>query len=101
MSKRRRLRNRPHERLDTQVHHLACDDVDPERHTYGTELRALLDAAVETLPATYRSVFVLREVDGLTTTETAHRLLLTEGATKARLHRAKGLLQQVLKSEWS
>src|SRR5687767_2636358 len=79
LSKRRRLRNRPHERLDTQVHHLACDDVDPERHTYGTELRALLDAAVERLPATYRSVFVLREVDGLTTTETAHRLLLTEG----------------------
>jgi RNA polymerase sigma-70 factor (ECF subfamily) len=54
---------------------------------------------VELLPASYRSVFVLREVDGLTTTETAQRLALTEGATKARLHRAKGLLQQALKTQ--
>jgi RNA polymerase sigma-70 factor, ECF subfamily len=99
LSKRRRLRTRTSERLDTGVHDLVCDKVDPERQTYGAELQALLKAAVERLPVSYRSVFVLREVDGLTTTETAHRLALTEGATKARLHRAKGLLKQALKTQ--
>jgi RNA polymerase sigma-70 factor (ECF subfamily) len=99
LSKRRRLRTRTSERLDTAVHDLACDRPDPERHTYVAELGALLDAALEMLPASYRGVFILREVDGLTTSETAHRLALTEGATKARLHRAKGLLQQALKTQ--
>ena len=99
LSKRRRLRTRNSERLDDGVHAHACDDVDPERHTSGAELGSLLKAAVEMLPASYRSVFVLREVDGLSTSETADRLALTEGAIKARLHRAKGLLQRVLKNQ--
>jgi RNA polymerase sigma-70 factor, ECF subfamily len=99
LSKRRRLRTRSSERLDGGVHELGCRDVDPERHTYGTELGVLLKAAVEALPASYRSVFVLREVDGLTTAETADRLGLTASATKTRLHRAKGLLQQALKNQ--
>ena len=99
LSKRRRLRTRTSERLDGGIHDHPCNDADPERHTYGAELGALLKAAVEMLPASYRSVFVLREVDGLTTSETADRLALSEGATKARLHRAKGLLQQTLKNQ--
>jgi RNA polymerase sigma-70 factor (ECF subfamily) len=98
LSKRRRLRAKPSERLDV-VHDQSSDGVDPERQAYGVELRALLDAALEKLPDGYRSVFLLREVDGLTTSETADRLALTEGATKARLHRAKGLLQQALKNQ--
>ena len=99
LSKRRRLRTRASERLDTAIHDLACDRPDPERHTYVAELGALLNAAVEMLPASYRCVFVLREVVRLTTAETADRLALTKGATKARLHRAKGLLQQALKTQ--
>ena len=99
LSRRRRLRTRWGERLHSGLHDLACGDVDPERRTYGVELAALLKAAVETWPANYRSVFVLREVDGLTTTETAHRLALTNGATRARLHRAKALLRQALKTQ--
>jgi RNA polymerase sigma-70 factor (ECF subfamily) len=98
LSKRRRRRVRASEPLNSRA--LAGETVDPERYTYGVELKAVLQAAVQSLPASYRLVFILREVDGLTTAEAANRLSLTEGATKARLHRAKGLLRQALKAQW-
>ena len=94
--RRRRRRARSTECLDTRLHDVVCGQHDPERLTYVTELAALLQSAVETLPDSYRSVFVMREIEGLTTSETAQRLALTEGATKARLHRAKGVLQRRL-----
>lgn len=99
LSRRRRLRVRSIERSDTCVHDVASAQHDPERHLYVTQLGALLRSAVDALPDSYRVVFVLREIDGLTTTETAQRLALTEGATKARLHRAKGLLRRSLEGE--
>jgi len=99
LSRRRRLRARLTECLDTRLHDVVSGQHDPERLTYVTQLATLLQSAVETLPDSYRSVFVMREIDGLTTTETAQRLALTEGATKARLHRAKGLLRSCLRAE--
>ena len=99
LSRRRRLRARSTECLDTRLHDAASGQHDPERLAYVTQLGTLLQSAVATLPDSYRSVFVLREITGLTTIETAHRLALTEGATKARLHRAKGLLRSCLRGE--
>jgi RNA polymerase sigma-70 factor (ECF subfamily) len=99
LSKRRQRRARAIEPLETCHHDVVSKQPDPERRTYVTELGVLLQSAVETLPDSYRSVFVLREIDGLTTTETAQRLALTEGATKARLHRAKNLLRSCLRGE--
>jgi RNA polymerase sigma-70 factor (ECF subfamily) len=101
LSKRRRLRIRSAETFKTNVHDVVSDQHDPERHMYVTQLGMLLRSAVEALPDTYRTVFVLREIDGLTTTETAQRLALTKAATKARLHRAKGLLRRSLIGERS
>jgi RNA polymerase sigma-70 factor, ECF subfamily len=98
LSRRRRLRARSTECLDSRLHDVVSGQHDPERLTYVTQLSALLQSAVKTLPDGYRSVFVMREIDGLTTTETAQRLGLTEGAAKARLHRAKGVLQQRLRA---
>lgn len=69
---------------------------DPERQAYATELGALLEAALARLPGGYRAVFILREVDGLSTTETARRLRVTDATVKTRLHRAKVLLQRQL-----
>ena len=69
---------------------------DPERQAYVGELSALLDSALAAIPDRYRSVFMLREVHGLNTADTAQQLQLTESTVKTRLHRAKDLLQRKL-----
>lgn len=69
---------------------------DPEQQALQGETRALLEAAIEALPVTYRSVFVLREVEGLSTAETAECLELSGETVKTRLHRARNLLREDL-----
>lgn len=69
---------------------------DPERQAAAAEVRRLLEAAIDSLRPTYRSVFVLREVEGLSTHETAEILGLTEEAVKVRFHRGKALLRKDL-----
>jgi RNA polymerase sigma-70 factor (ECF subfamily) len=69
---------------------------DPERQAYGTDLSLLLESALAGLPEGYRSVFMLREVDGLSTAEAARHLRITDATVKTRLHRAKRLLQRKL-----
>jgi RNA polymerase sigma-70 factor, ECF subfamily len=71
---------------------------DPERQAYGKELSVLLESALAGLPEGYRSVFMLREVDGLSTAEAARHLRISDATVKTRLHRAKGLLQRKLQT---
>ncbi len=68
----------------------------PEQQASNAELRALLEAAVEAMPQAYRVVFVLREVEGLNTAETADVLGVTEETVKTRLHRGRALLREEL-----
>ncbi len=68
----------------------------PEQQASNAELRALLESAVDGLPQGYRLVFVLREVEGLSTAETADSLGVTEETVKTRLHRARALLREDL-----
>jgi RNA polymerase sigma-70 factor (ECF subfamily) len=68
----------------------------PERRAENAELRGLLGAAVAALPAALRPVFVLREIEGLTSEETADILDLTPGNVRVRLHRAKAQLRDWL-----
>lgn len=74
----------------------ASDDPGPERLAASAELRRLLEAAVDALPDEFRSVFVLREVEGLSTAETAAWLAIRPETVKTRLHRARRLLQESL-----
>ncbi len=83
---------------NVSVDSVASPDPDPEQQTYAVELSTLLDAALGRLPAGYRAVFMLREVHGLNTTDTAERLRLSEGTVRTRLHRAKDLLQRNLQN---
>lgn len=69
---------------------------DPEQQASQGELRTLLENAIECLPATYRSVVMLRDVEGMSTAETAESLSLREDAVKTRLHRARTLLKKEL-----
>lgn len=68
----------------------------PDELLLSAELRRVLDAAVAALPEGLRSVFVLREIEGLSTTETAQVLGLSEANVKVRLHRARLALRERL-----
>lgn len=97
LSRQRRARDRPlASGDDEQVEHAVSAAPDPERHTYAGELATLLESALAKLPHGYRSVFMLREIDGLNTAETAQQLRVSEGTVKTRLHRARDLLQRQL-----
>jgi RNA polymerase sigma-70 factor (ECF subfamily) len=69
---------------------------DPEGAAATGELRTALERAVAALRPHERTVFLLREVEGLTTAEAAEALELTEAAVKVRLHRAKSRLRRDL-----
>ena len=68
----------------------------PELQAMRGQLGQMLQAAVDGLPDTYRSVFVLREIEQLSTSETAECLELSEEAVKTRLHRSRALLRRDL-----
>jgi RNA polymerase sigma-70 factor (ECF subfamily) len=69
---------------------------DPESQTLGTEIRRFLESAVDALPEPYRIVLVLRDIEELSTAETADALQLTENAVKIRLHRARAMVRRDL-----
>lgn len=68
----------------------------PESDFESTEARAQVESAVRQLPDTLRVVFVLREMNGLSTEETAQSLGVSEAVVKTRLHRARMWLRERL-----
>ena len=68
----------------------------PEQLLAQNELRTILENAAGSLPPTFRTVFFLRDVEGLSTQETAELLHLTISAVKARLFRARLQLRENL-----
>jgi RNA polymerase sigma-70 factor (ECF subfamily) len=72
------------------------DEPSPERQAYASELRRIVEESVDALPDSYRAVFMLREIEGLSTSETAEGLELGEEAVKTRLHRAKAIVRREL-----
>jgi len=68
----------------------------PERQMENRELHAVLREAVELLPDPLRAVFCLREIEGLSTEQTADALDLSIENVRVRLHRAKRGLRQAL-----
>jgi RNA polymerase sigma-70 factor, ECF subfamily len=68
----------------------------PERQAMRDELGRMLQSAVDLLPASYRSVFVMREVERMSTAETAECLEISEEAVKTRLHRSRAMLRRDL-----
>jgi len=72
---------------------------DPERQAYSSELHRVLEHAVDALPETYRVVFMLRDVEGLSTAETGRGLGLREDAVKTRLHRARAMIRRAVTAQ--
>lgn len=73
----------------------------PESELMSTEARANLDRSVEQLPETLRAVFLLRDIEGLSTRETAEVLDISESAVKTRLSRARFQLRELLSAYYS
>ncbi len=71
----------------------------PETRVIRDQLAQMLQSAVDALHETYRCVFMLREVEQLSTIETAESLELSEEAVKTRLHRARALLRRELAAQ--
>ncbi|WP_174842829.1 RNA polymerase sigma factor [Candidatus Oscillochloris fontis] len=69
---------------------------DPLRSTLDSELRREIEAAIAELPASLRLVVTLRDMEGLSTEETAEHLGISVGAVKVRLHRARLRLRESL-----
>jgi len=75
---------------------LASAGRNPEEAAYDRELGGVLERAILGLPEDYRLIFMLRDVEGMTTDETAECLNLTPENVKIRLHRARAGLRKGL-----
>lgn len=84
------------ERLDVQPFLLQRPSEDPERQASTRELHGLLEWAIDCLPNGMREVFVLREVEGLSTAEVAESLSVSEDVVKTRLSRGRAALRRLL-----
>jgi RNA polymerase sigma-70 factor, ECF subfamily len=69
---------------------------DPEQQASNSEIRWLLEQAVEKLPDAYRDIFMLRDVEEMSTADAADVLAISEENVKVRLHRARALLRKSL-----
>lgn len=66
----------------------------PDNSLENKELKSILDNSIEKLSPEYRAVFLLRDVEGLSTEETASITELSIPAVKSRLHRARAFLRK-------
>ncbi len=91
--------------LDSPIESLDGDDIPrqiedwafyPADLVLDSETRDVLEQAIATLPDTLRTVFVLREIEGYSTAETAEMLNISVSAAKVRLHRARLRLRELL-----
>ena len=74
-------------------------ETSPEAMAALDELARLLETAIDGLPEMYRVIFVLREVQGLSTADTAESVGTSEDVVKVRLHRAKAQLREVVAAQ--
>lgn len=101
----RRRRRRRTEELDAlqeikgdSMPMLKSSSPNPEEETAHSQMRDLLESAIESLPESYRMVVVLREVEEMGVAETAEALDVSEAVVKTRLHRAHAMLRRDLHS---
>ena len=72
------------------------EGLSPEQALQNKQLRRILDHAIGTLPAKYRMVLVLRDMEGLSAKEVGAIMRLNERAVKSRLHRARLFVRKEL-----
>ena len=81
---------------EDHIMELAALGDSPEQDYGRQEITGILEQALAALPEQYRVVYMLREVEEMSTEETAQSLELSEENVRIRLHRARGLLKKYL-----
>jgi RNA polymerase sigma-70 factor (ECF subfamily) len=79
-----------------EAHPIARWDVTPADILLQKEVKDLLEKAIGRLPVEYRTVFILRDVEGASNEETAKIMKISVEATKSRLRRARAFLRNAL-----
>ncbi|HET6566542.1 MAG TPA: sigma-70 family RNA polymerase sigma factor, partial [Rhodothermales bacterium] len=74
----------------------AYDPWNPEQVAEREDRKRIVNKAIESLPEQYRTVLVLRDMEGWSTEETARAVGTSEGAVRVRLHRARQALRTLL-----
>lgn len=97
LHKKRKTR---HQKVLMEMKDNASHNDTPLKGLMNKELKGVLEKAVTDLPDKYRMVFVMREVQEMSTLETAEALNLGESNVKIRLSRAKELLRTSLNNYW-
>lgn len=77
---------------------LKSGDESPEQKASSAEMKRLLERAILALPDDYRTIVMMRDIEEMSTAETALALEITEDNVKVRLHRARALLRKELYS---
>jgi RNA polymerase sigma-70 factor (ECF subfamily) len=93
---RKRKRLEPLDETDAEDMLMASPVTGPENSASDGELRVLLEEAVDALPETFRTTFMLRSIEQLSVAETAEVLGIPEETVKTRHHRARERLQNAL-----
>jgi RNA polymerase sigma-70 factor (ECF subfamily) len=81
---------------EDHIMELAALGDSPEQNYGRQEITGILEQAIAVLPEQYRVVYMLREVEEMSTEETAEALTISEENVRIRLHRARGLLKKYL-----
>ena len=69
---------------------------DPERHAGTKELRDVLEREIAALPSAFQVVLVMRDIEGMSTAESAEALGISDELVRTRLHRARAMLRENL-----
>jgi RNA polymerase sigma-70 factor (ECF subfamily) len=80
---------------------MSADKGETENNVLNKELGKVLEESLQQIPIAYRTVFVLREIEGFSVVETAELLQITPVNVKVRLNRAKTMLQKQLEKFYS
>ena len=91
-----RLRKRGRVDWEMEMPELESSAPSPEEQAQTSQIRAVVEQELDALPGTYRTVLVLRDVEGLSTAEAAEALGVSEDVVKTRLHRARGMVREGL-----
>ncbi len=97
MKKRKQLFNINIDMINNQISlHNPVDSNTPLMNLVNSELKIILEKAIQQLPEKYRTVFIMREIENMNVAETAECLDLSAVNVKVRLNRAKAMLKNSL-----